>query len=134
VHCWGEVDVRDTAVAEQAFQAIAAGPLFACGITRDGALVCWDSELLEVPAGLGHVKSMAVGGYGACAIDSQGFTHCFALKNAGAQALPEHLDRLVAVGGDGACGYGGALGLVCVPRDGAGKGTVALAQRPANYP
>jgi hypothetical protein len=133
VHCWGENDVRDEVVAELPFKAIATGPLFACGITRDGALLCWDREVLAVPAGLSRTKAVSVGGYGACAIDAEGLTHCFALKNSGAQVLPSRLDGLVAVGGEGACGYGETPGLACVPSDSAGKGRVPLAQPPANY-
>jgi len=84
--CWGALP--SPPVAER-FITIEGGSQFACGISVDGTLLCWDGagtqpelcivggECLDLRPPAGRFEKLTVAGSSACAIDEQATLHCW---------------------------------------------------------
>ena len=103
-----------TAAGTTIWTQVSTGPLFSCGLTRDGRGRCWGELPESVPEHLqGHLVQVRVGGDHVCAVRVDGTVACWGQGNlrcdfygftGGLGAPPGGVFRSVQVGLCHACG------------------------------
>jgi alpha-tubulin suppressor-like RCC1 family protein len=109
VQCWQTAVADPLAVLEPPatdFRSIATGNFHACGISGDGALVCWGEETLErLNAPAGQFENAAAGTFHTCAIATSGQVSCWGgSPGTGRDEPPEDSFIDIAVADEYSCG------------------------------
>ena len=69
IGCGGGLSLPDAVASEAPFEATASGRNFACGLSADGDVLCWDHDGPLDPPDV-NLKFISGGGYGICGIRS----------------------------------------------------------------
>jgi alpha-tubulin suppressor-like RCC1 family protein/PKD repeat protein len=107
-----------------------AGDRHTCAIREDGHLLCWgfaDMGQTTIPAGLGAVAAVTLGGYHTCAIKAvDGGVVCWGANGQVQTQVPGDLGavRSLGAGTEHTCAIGGGGGLRCWGRNVEGQTTV----------
>ena len=69
IGCGGGLSLPDAVASEAPFEAVVTGRNFACGLSEDGDVLCWDHDGPLDPPDV-NLKFISGGGYGICGIRS----------------------------------------------------------------
>lgn len=103
VACWG-ASASGMAVPRQIYTDIGAAADWACGLTTAGAVACWGTSPLVVPAMTGQ-SAIAVGATAACSLDGEGHLSCWSKTGVSSPVPTSGLRfRAFSMRADNACG------------------------------